>query len=880
MGLFSDFDNKKSIKKLQKIANKILLLNDKYESMSDEELKNQTQILKERLKKGESLDDILPDAFAVVREAGKRVLKMKHFNVQILGGIVLHQGRIAEMKTGEGKTLVATLPAYLNALSGEPVHIVTVNEYLAKRDSEWMGKIHQFLGLSVGYIYSGQGFIEKKKAYQADITYGTNSEFGFDYLRDNMQKSKDNMVGRGQVFAIIDEVDSILIDEARTPLIISGASGQSNDSYKIANNFVKSLRAEDYSIDEKEKAVTLTESGIEKAERWYGVENLSDSIEINHAIDNALKAWHLRKKDSDYIVRNGEILIVDEFTGRILVGRRYSDGLHQAIEAKENVKINGENRTLATITLQNLFKQYKKVSGMTGTAKTEEGEFKEIYGLDVVTIPTNKPMIRIDENDAFYFSHKAKLDAIIEDIVDTHSKEQPVLVGTITVEKSEELSKLLKRKKIVHNVLNAKNHLREAEIIAQAGKKGAVTIATNMAGRGTDIMLGGNAEFMAKKELENMGIEHDDIELATSYQSLSDPRVLEIREKYQQSLEKYKNEVAKEKAEVVELGGLRIIGTERHESRRIDNQLRGRSGRQGDPGSSIFYLSADDDLARVFGSERLKKLASTFNLDQNVNIRWKFFTRSVETAQRRVENRNYSIRKSLVEYDNVINRMREEVYKERNRVLDGEDMHDKIMQMAREAAFEMIDPAFDAEEWDAEEINKFVEKCGVLEDNSNFVSIELLEKYSQKQLKELIVDEAIDQLEKRIEFWKNQNIEFGKIENDILLTILDRKWIEHIDNMDALRQGIGLRGLGQQNPIVAYKKEGFDMFDDMINSLRFDVGRQLLTIRGIKVSSATKFRIEAGKSNSPIQKKKAIGRNDDCPCGSGKKYKNCCGKNL
>ena len=827
MGLFSDFDNKKSIKKLQKIANKILLLNDKYESMSDEELKNQTQILKERLKKGESLDDILPDAFAVVREAGKRVLKMKHFNVQILGGIVLHQGRIAEMKTGEGKTLVATLPAYLNALSGEPVHIVTVNEYLAKRDSEWMGKIHQFLGLSVGYIYSGQGFIEKKKAYQADITYGTNSEFGFDYLRDNMQKSKDNMVGRGQVFAIIDEVDSILIDEARTPLIISGASGQSNDSYKIANNFVKSLRAEDYSIDEKEKAVTLTESGIEKAERWYGVENLSDSIEINHAIDNALKAWHLRKKDSDYIVRNGEILIVDEFTGRILVGRRYSDGLHQAIEAKENVKINGENRTLATITLQNLFKQYKKVSGMTGTAKTEEGEFKEIYGLDVVTIPTNKPMIRIDENDAFYFSHKAKLDAIIEDIVDTHSKEQPVLVGTITVEKSEELSKLLKRKKIVHNVLNAKNHLREAEIIAQAGKKGAVTIATNMAGRGTDIMLGGNAEFMAKKELENMGIEHDDIELATSYQSLSDPRVLEIREKYQQSLEKYKNEVAKEKAEVVELGGLRIIGTERHESRRIDNQLRGRSGRQGDPGSSIFYLSADDDLARVFGSERLKKLASTFNLDQNVNIRWKFFTRSVETAQRRVENRNYSIRKSLVEYDNVINRMREEVYKERNRVLDGEDMHDKIMQMAREAAFEMIDPAFDAEEWDAEEINKFVEKCGVLEDNSNFVNIELLEKYSQKQLKELIVDEAIDQLEKRIEFWKNQNIEFGKIENDILLTILDRKWIEHIDNMDALRQGIGLRGLGQQNPIVAYKKEGFDMFDDMINSLRFDVGKPI-----------------------------------------------------
>ena len=880
MGLFSDFDNKKSIKKLQKIANKILLLNDKYESMSDEELKNQTQILKERLKKGESLDDILPDAFAVVREAGKRVLKMKHFNVQLLGGIVLHQGRIAEMKTGEGKTLVATLPAYLNALSGEPVHIVTVNEYLAKRDSEWMGKIHQFLGLSVGYIYSGQGFIEKKKAYQADITYGTNSEFGFDYLRDNMQKSKDNMVGRGQVFAIIDEVDSILIDEARTPLIISGASGQSNDSYKIANNFVKSLRAEDYSIDEKEKAVTLTESGIEKAERWYGVENLSDSIEINHAIDNALKAWHLRKKDSDYIVRNGEILIVDEFTGRILVGRRYSDGLHQAIEAKENVKINGENRTLATITLQNLFKQYKKVSGMTGTAKTEEGEFKEIYGLDVVTIPTNKPMIRIDENDAFYFSHKAKLDAIIEDIVDTHSKEQPVLVGTITVEKSEELSKLLKRKKIVHNVLNAKNHLREAEIIAQAGKKGAVTIATNMAGRGTDIMLGGNAEFMAKKELENMGIEHDDIELATSYQSLSDPRILEIREKYQQSLEKYKNEVAKEKAEVVELGGLRIIGTERHESRRIDNQLRGRSGRQGDPGSSIFYLSADDDLARVFGSERLKKLASTFNLDQNVNIRWKFFTRSVETAQRRVENRNYSIRKSLVEYDNVINRMREEVYKERNRVLEGEDMHDKIMQMAREAAFEMIDPAFDAEEWDAEEINKFVEKCGVLEDNSNFVSIELLEKYSQKQLKELIVDEAIDQLEKRIEFWKNQNIEFGKIENDILLTILDRKWIEHIDNMDALRQGIGLRGLGQQNPIVAYKKEGFDMFDDMINSLRFDVGRQLLTIRGIKVSSATKSRIEAGKSNSPIQKKKAIGRNDDCPCGSGQKYKNCCGKNL
>ena len=757
MGLFGNYDNKRSIRRLQKIANKIDNLEDKYLGMSDEELKEQTQVLKNRLKSGETLDHILPDAYAVVREASTRVLKMRHFNVQLLGGIVLHQGRIAEMKTGEGKTLVATLPAYLNALSGKPVHIVTVNEYLAKRDADWMGKVHRFLGLEVGYIYSGQPFEEKKKAYAADITYGTNSEFGFDYLRDNMQKSKENMVQRGQAFAIIDEVDSILIDEARTPLIISGASGESNESYKIANNFVKTLKPEDYSIDEKEKAVVLTESGITKAENYYGIENLSQSIEINHAIDNALKAWHMRKKDSDYIVRNGEVLIVDEFTGRVLVGRRYSDGLHQAIEAKENLKINGENRTLATITLQNLFKQYEKIGGMTGTAKTEEGEFREIYGLDVVSIPTNEPMIRVDENDAFYFSHEAKLNAIVEDIERTHETGQPVLVGTITVEKSEELSKRLRQKKIKHNVLNAKNHMREAEIVAQAGKLGAVTIATNMAGRGTDIMLGGNAEFLAKQDLAKSGMSEEMIELATSYELSDDEEVAKARAEFQRLLAEHKAEIAEEKKKVVELGGLRIIGTERHESRRIDNQLRGRSGRQGDPGSSIFYLSADDDLSRVFGSERLKRIAQTLSIDEDTSIRWKFFSRSVASAQKRVESRNYSIRKSLVEFDNVINRMREEVYLERDRVINGEDMHDKIHTMVEEAVAEMIDPAFDAEEWDPVEMNKFIEHTGAVESGTNLLTLEMLENYSEKQLREIVLRKAMERKFQKQCFLSNRN---------------------------------------------------------------------------------------------------------------------------
>lgn len=882
MGFFRDYDNRRSIKRLQKIADKIDAKEDKYLAMTDEELQSQTQVLKDRLKNGETLDDILTDAFAVVREASSRVLKMRHFNVQLLGGIVLHQGRIAEMRTGEGKTLVSTLPAYLNALSGKPVHIVTVNEYLAKRDSEWMGKIHKFLGLSVGYVYSGQTFEDKKKAYACDITYGTNSEFGFDYLRDNMQQSRQNMVQRGQAFAIIDEVDSILIDEARTPLIISGPSGESNDSYKIANNFVKSLKEEDYSIDEKEEAVVLTESGISKAEKYYRIDNLSESIEINHAIDNALKAWHLRKKDSDYIVSDGEVMIVDEFTGRVLVGRRYSDGLHQAIEAKENLKINGENRTLATITLQNLFKQYEKIGGMTGTAKTEEGEFREIYGLDVVVIPTNEPMIRVDENDAFYFSHDAKMRAIVDDIERTHETGQPVLVGTITVEKSEELSRLLRQKRIKHNVLNAKNHMREAEIVAQAGKLDAVTIATNMAGRGTDIMLGGNAEFLAKQDLAKQGMTDEMIEKATSYELSSDPEVAEARATFQQLLAKHKEEIAIEKEKVKELGGLRIIGTERHESRRIDNQLRGRAGRQGDPGSSIFYLSADDDLSRVFGSERLKRMAQMFKLDEDTNIRWKFFSRSVEAAQKRVENRNYGIRKNLVEFDNVINRMREEVYKERDRVIDGENVHDKVLQMVREAVDELASPIFDAEEWNPSEMNKILEHTGVLEEGTNFLTIEMLEDENEKQILEQIKDKAVEQLENRIAVWKEEGIEFEKVENDIFLRVLDRKWIEHIDNMDALRQGIGLRGIGQQNPVVAYKQEGFEMFDEMVHSLRSEVGKRVLSIRGIRVNNMPperKKRNRAGDGVGTVKNNTTEpGRNDPCPCGSGKKYKNCCGR--
>lgn len=898
MGLFSslkNFDNKRSLKKLEKIAAKVENLADKYKAMSDEDLKKQTEVLRGRFDAGETLDDLLPDAYAVVREASTRVLNMRHFHVQILGGIVLHQGRIAEMSTGEGKTLVATLPAYLNALSRKAVHVVTVNEYLAKRDAEWMGKVHRFLGLSVGYIFNGQDQNDKRKAYECDITYGTNSEFGFDYLRDNMCTKKSDMVGRGLDFAIVDEVDSILIDEARTPLIISGPTGETSDQYVTAAKFAKSLKETDVDIDEKQKTINLNEEGIAKAERYYRIENLADveNTDINHNINNAIRARFLMHRDEDYIVRDGEVLIVDEFTGRIMVGRRYSDGLHQAIEAKEGVKINGENKTFATVTFQNFFKLYKKVSGMTGTAKTEEGEFREIYGLDVVTIPTNIPSKRIDENDVFFFSHEAKIKAICEDIKKTHETNRPVLVGTLSVAKSEELSKALTRLGIKHNVLNAKNHLREAEIIAQAGRLGAVTIATNMAGRGTDILLGGNSEFMAKQELKKQGFEDEVIDIAASFFPITTDEEKQAREEYFKLKAKFDEQVKKEKEQVVALGGLRIIGTERHESRRIDNQLRGRAGRQGDPGSSVFYISADDDLSRVFGSDRLKRMAEMFKLDSDTSINWRFFSRSVETAQRRVEGNNYSIRKNVVEFDNVLNRQREEVYSERNKILNGDDMHQNIIGMIRDVVEEIVDEFSNfqkPEDVDLEAYNRELEKR-LIEPETNFMTIDRLSDYTSSEIKDQIYEIAVKRYEERKAGYEKQGINFSAVERDVLLRILDRKWIDHIDDMDNLRTGIGLRGYGNKNPITVYQTEGFEMFDEMIMSVRRDVANFMMGINiriGVSPEQLVKMRRahlaglktnNAGSSTpAPVTKSKIVGRNDPCPCGSGKKYKNCCGK--
>ena len=898
MGLINairNFDNNKSLKKLEKIASKVEALAEKYGAMNDEKLKAQTKVLKDRLSAGETLDDILPDAYAVVREASTRVLNMRHFHVQVLGGIALHQGRIAEMNTGEGKTLVSTLPAYLNALSGKPVHVVTVNEYLAKRDAEWMGKVHRFLGLSVGYIYSGQDAESKRKAYEADITYGTNSEFGFDYLRDNMCQSKSEMLIRGLDFAIVDEVDSILIDEARTPLIISGPSGESSEQYVTAAKFAKTLKPDDVDIDEKQKTINLNETGIAKAERYYRLGNLADveNTEINHNINNAIRARFLMHKDEDYIVRDNEVLIVDEFTGRIMVGRRYSDGLHQAIEAKEGVNVKGENKTFATVTFQNFFKLYRKVSGMTGTAKTEEGEFREIYGLDVVTIPTNLPSKRADENDIFFFSHDAKLKAICEDIKSTHSENRPVLVGTLSVAKSEELSKMLTRMGIKHNVLNAKNHLKEAEIVAQAGRLGAVTIATNMAGRGTDILLGGNSEFMAKQELKKQGYEDHDIDIAASFFPTENDAQVEARAKYAELKAKFDEEVKAEKAKVVELGGLRIIGTERHESRRIDNQLRGRAGRQGDPGSSVFYISADDDLSRVFGSERLKSMANMLKLEEDTAINWKFFSRSVETAQRKVEGNNYSIRKNVVEFDNVLNKQREEVYRERNKILNGESMHQTILGMIEDVVDDVVGEFSHfakPEDVDTEAFNRELEKR-LLEPESNFITLEIISDYTMSEIKEEIYKRAVSRYEERKKNYEEQGINFEAVERDVLLRTLDRKWIDHIDDMDNLRTGIGLRGYGNKNPITVYQAEGFEMFDEMIYSMRKDVANfmmginirigvspeQLVQMRKAKLSGLKPNQLGAGPA-SPVQKEKVIGRNDVCPCGSGKKYKNCCGR--
>ena len=873
-----------------------------YAALSDRDLQAKTPEFKERLKNGETLDDILPEAFAACREASWRVLGMKHFPVQIIGGIILHQGRIAEMRTGEGKTLVATLPAYLNALSGDGVHIVTVNDYLARRDSEWMGKVYRFMGLSVGLIVHGLTNEERQAAYNADITYGTNNEMGFDYLRDNMVPYKEQKVQRGHNFAVVDEVDSILIDEARTPLIISGRGDQSTELYTMANNFAMTLKMSkvkeiqskenaedvadgDFIVDEKARTATLTKSGVEKAEKYFNLDNLMDAenMTIQHHINQAIKAIGVMQRDIDYVVKDNQVLIVDEFTGRIMLGRRYNEGLHQAIEAKEGVKVEHESKTLATITFQNYFRLYKKLSGMTGTAMTESQEFNEIYSLDVVEIPTNKPMIRQDYPDVVYKTEKAKYEAIIKQVIECHEKGQPVLVGTISIEKSEVLSKLLKMRGIKHEVLNAKFHDKEAEIVAQAGKFGAVTIATNMAGRGTDIMLGGNSEFLAKAEMRRLGYSEELIVEATGFAETDNEDIIKAREEYQNLEKKYKDTIKDEADKVREAGGLFIIGTERHDSRRIDNQLRGRAGRQGDPGASRFYLSLEDDLMRLFGGERLSNMMNALNTPDDMPIESKMVSKSIESAQKKKEGQNFAIRKNTLQYDDVMNRQRELIYGQRNRVLDGEELKPAILKMMEETINESVDfycsDALPKEEWNVAGLrSKFK---GWLTTDDDFPNDELDREETKKTLYErgeALYNEREQELGDEI---------MRSLERMVLLRNVDSKWMDHIDNMDELRRGIGLRAYGQQDPIVAYRMESYDMFDEMSESIREETVRQMLTIR-IKTKEETerkqtaKITSESGASDGSekgrtVRKGKKVGPNDPCPCGSGKKYKKCCG---
>ncbi len=928
MGLFDKiFGNysEKQVKKVMPIVEKINGLETEIEKLTDKELTAKTAYFKEELAKGKTLDDILPEAFAVVREASKRVLGMRHFDVQLIGGIVLHQGRISEMRTGEGKTLVATLPVYLNALTGNGVHVVTVNEYLAKRDSEWMGKIYRFLGLSVGLIYGRMPFNEKQSAYRADITYGTNNEFGFDYLRDNMVIHKEEMVQRGLNYAIVDEIDSILIDEARTPLIISGRANKSSDLYKKANSFVRKLQPKviieedvkdfeqiednekyDYIVDLKAKSATLTQKGIEKAEREFGLENLNDldNSDIVHNINQALRAHGIMKRDIDYIVKDGEVLIVDEFTGRIMYGRRYNDGLHQAIEAKEGVKIADESKTLATITFQNYFRMYNKLSGMTGTAMTEEDEFREIYSLDVVAIPTNKPLIRNDQTDIIYKNEPAKFRAVVEDIKLSHEKGQPVLVGTVSIENSEKISKLLKLEGIEHEVLNAKNHEKEAEIIAQAGKYGAVTIATNMAGRGTDIMLGGNSEYLAKQEMRKMQYEERLIEQATAFNETDDKDILDARAKFKELENKFNEDIKDEKEKVIQAGGLKIIGTERHESRRIDNQLRGRSGRQGDPGETRFYLGLDDNLLKIFGGDLITRVFDKGNIPEDLPIENKLIAKTIESAQSKVEGRNFSIRKHILSYDDVMNTQRNLIYKERMSVLDGTDIRENIVNMI-ESSCEMIVDTY-REEIDNGKVNK--------ESLLNEIKVSLnIGEVDELNSNKISSDALVKELkEKAIKSYESKEKEFGndirELERVVLLKVVDNKWMDHIDEMDELKNGIGLRAYGQKDPVVQYRIEGGDMFADMINQIQLEVTKIMLHVvkanKDIKRQSAASITGESldnsamssinavGETNNVPQNgattEKAkpivndgpkVGRNDPCPCGSGKKYKNCCGKN-
>ena len=899
--LFGDY-SKKEVKRVKKISNKVLALEDKYQAMEDKELTAQTAILKERLANGETLDDILPDAFAVCREAAWRVLGMKHFEVQIIGGIVLHQGRIAEMKTGEGKTLVATLPAYLNALNGEGVHIVTVNDYLAKRDSEWMGKLYRFLGLEVGLIIHEKTNEQRKAAYNADITYGTNNEMGFDYLRDNMVQYKEQKVQRGHKFAIVDEVDSILIDEARTPLIISGKGEQSTDLYRQANAFAKTLKMVkvakmdekqdtestyegDYVVDEKAKTATLTQDGVKKAESYFNVSNLMEmeNSTLLHHINQAIKANGVMRRDIDYVVTDGQVKIVDEFTGRIMEGRRYNEGLHQAIEAKEGVKVEHESKTLATITFQNYFRLYGKLSGMTGTASTEAPEFSEIYKLDVVEIPTNKPLARIDRPDVIFQTERAKFYNAIDQIKECHEKGQPVLVGTISIEKSELLSKMLKKAKVPHNVLNAKNHEREAEIIAQAGKLGAVTIATNMAGRGTDIMLGGNAEYLAKSEMRRMQFSEELIVEATGFAETDNEEILNARKTFQELEAKYKNEIKEEADKVREAGGLFILGTERHDSRRIDNQLRGRSGRQGDPGESQFYLSCEDDLMRLFGGERMQMMMGRIADDENMPIESKMISKTVESSQKKVEGRNFGIRKNTLQYDDVMNRQRQLIYKQRDQVLDGIDLSDKILAMLDTNIEENVKNYFAGDSKDDWNVAGLKEKYkGWLTSDEDFEDTDSLS-----------IDDTIEMLTERGHRVLNEKREllgdemFQDFERMVLLRNVDTLWMDHIDAMDDLKQGIGLRAYAQQDPVVAFRMESYDMFDEMTATIRENTVRMMLTImprrqedverKAVAKVTATSSGGDDTVKQAPVRKGKKVGPNDPCPCGSGKKYKKCCG---
>ncbi len=910
MGFFKTY-SEKQIKRLLPLVDATEALADKFAAMSDSELRAYTDKLKGDLAGGKTLDDILPEAFALVREADDRVLGKRPFRVQIIGGILLHQGRIAEMKTGEGKTLVATLPAYLNALSGKGVHIVTVNDYLAKRDSDEMGRVYGFLGLTTGLIVHGQSSSEKREAYNADITYATNNELGFDYLRDNMVVYKERMVQRGHNFAIIDEVDSILIDEARTPLIISGQGSKSTDLYSMADKLVRTMSRhvikevdakedldvydEDFIVDEKARTAVLTQHGIEKAEKFFNLENLSDpqNSSIYHHVNTAIKAHGVMKRDVDYIVKDGSVIIVDTFTGRLMPGRRYNDGLHQAIEAKEHVSVQRESRTIATITFQNYFRMYRKLSGMTGTALTEEDEFKSTYALDVVEVPTNKPMIRLDRNDSVYRTYRGKIGAIVEQIKDCRAKGQPVLVGTISIDKSEELSSVLKKAGVPHTVLNAKHHEKEAEIVAQAGRFGSVTISTNMAGRGTDIMLGGNPEYMAKSEMRKKGYEEGLIAMATSSAPSEKEEVNEARATYRELYEKYREEIAPEAAKVREAGGLFILGTERHESRRIDNQLRGRSGRQGDPGESRFFLSLEDDLMRLFGSDRISSVCERLGLDENTPIDAKILSGSIENAQKKIEESNFNRRKNVLTYDDVMNQQRNVIYEQRSEVLLNDNVQNRIIDMITKSVEETFEFCFGVdtpEDWKFDEFRNHY--LGLLTDKKNF-------QYTDEELASINKDEwKAELVERALEIYKSKDALFAsvsgmhpdamrEVEKVILLQNVDKKWMDHLENMDELKEYVGLNSYAQRDPVAMYRIQGSEMFDQMVDDIKEDTVRQILSVvprpqatERVQVAKPTSEGFAGDKSivRKPAVSKK-VGRNEPCPCGSGKKYKKCCGQN-